>query len=241
MAQNRVDVRLSICRQSPYHFCPRFASFLTPVSHAMKTSPARLLIVEDEPLSADMLRRRLAGRGYEVLVAHDTKACIDTLQVSPVDLLLLDISLGGASGIDLLKALRRTWSHDALPVIGVSALVDSDDVIAALEAGANDYVVKPVNFPVLAARIEVCLRIKRQVEQLVKAERERAAVDAVAKSAASLGKPILEVVNSLENAMQNDASNDPVMAEHLQDIYHWVEEAVDVLDRVRKLRGDSPH
>ncbi len=208
----------------------------------MDSRPARILIVEDEPLSADMLRRRLVGRGYEVVVATDAKSCSDALQLSPVDLMLLDITLGGTSGIDLLKALRRTWSHDALPVIGVSALVDSDDVIAALEAGANDYVVKPVNFPVLAARIEVCLRIKRQVELLVRAERERAAVDAVAKSAASLGKPILEVVNSLEEAMRHEGSDDSEMAERLQDIYHWVEEAVEVLDRVRKLGDDAaPH
>jgi DNA-binding response OmpR family regulator len=204
----------------------------------MDPRPARILIVEDESLSADMLRRRLVGRGYEVLVATDAKTCADVLQLSPVDLVLLDISLGGASGIDLLKALRKTWSHDALPVIGVSALVDSDDVIAALEAGANDYCVKPVNFPVLVARIEVCLRIKRQVELLVRAERERAAVDAVARSAASLGEPILEVVNSLEEAMRHEASDDTEMAERLQDIYHWVEQAVDVLDRVRKLGGD---
>src|SRR5687767_1924614 len=112
-----------------------------------------ILIVEDEPLSRDVIVRHLAGAGYDASVVNDGLDCMAWLgQGNRCDLILMDMALPRMSGLEAIRAIRKTYSPDSLPIIVVSALVDSDDVVAAIEAGANDYVVKPVNFRVLAAR-----------------------------------------------------------------------------------------
>src|SRR5206468_4248170 len=94
--------------------------------------------------------------------------CLEVIEKAPPDLLLLDIHMPGLSGLQVLTGVRRHWSKQRLPVILVTALSDSQDVIAGLEAGANDFVVKPFNLQVLIARMRVCLDAKRSL-----LERER--------------------------------------------------------------------
>ncbi len=112
---------------------------------------ARILVAEDDPHSRDMLVRRLERRGFTVDAVTDGASCLQQIDAQPPDLLLLDIQMPNLSGLEVLRATRARFSHDALPVILVTALGDSEDVVRGLEAGANDYVVKPINLPVLLA------------------------------------------------------------------------------------------
>jgi diguanylate cyclase (GGDEF)-like protein len=117
----------------------------------------RLLIVEDDVANRDLLRRRLAGHGYSVEVAGDGSSALDKISRAQYDLVLLDQMMPGMSGLDLLKLLRGTYSASELPVIMVTAVDQSETIVEALDEGANDYVAKPVDLPVVMARIQAQL------------------------------------------------------------------------------------
>ena len=117
-----------------------------------------MLVVDDNEENRDLLSRRLLRRGYNVLVAENGELALRIAEVQPVDLVLLDIMMPGISGLDVLREVRQTRGPDELPIIMVTAKSDSDDVVEALDLGANDYVTKPIDFPVVLARLQTQLR-----------------------------------------------------------------------------------
>ena len=129
-------------------------------------SSSRLLLVDDDPNNRDMLSRRLVRRGYAVDVAEDGPRALEILKRVQYDLVLLDQMMPGMSGIDLLHLLRATYSPSELPVIMVTAVDQSQTVVEALNNGANDYVVKPVDMPVITARIEAQLARAKEDKHL---------------------------------------------------------------------------
>src|SRR3954471_10308314 len=168
----------------------------------MKFKP-QILVVEDEPLSQDMLVRRLSSRGMRVATVSDGAQCLEWLSANVPDLMLLDVQMPQMGGLEVLKRVREHFTHDALPVILVTALGESEDVVRGLEAGANDYVIKPVNLPVLLARMQVCLRIKYDVSLLMEAERQRVLIQALGESCHQLAQPMTATTMTLE-ALIND-------------------------------------
>ena len=119
-----------------------------------------LLVVDDNAGNRDLLSRRLERKGFRVIVAEDGQRALDILATSRVDLVLLDVMMPGLSGLDVLKKLRETQPPSALPVVMVTAKTESEDVVEALELGANDYVTKPIDFPVVLARVKAQLRMR---------------------------------------------------------------------------------
>ena len=136
------------------------------------TSPSgTLLIVDDDEANRDMLSRRLERKGFEVAVAEDGSRAIELVRARPFDLVLLDVLMPGLSGLEVLRELRRGFPATELPVIMATALSESGDVVEALRLGANDYVSKPLDFPVVLARIHAQLSLKRAIEEVVRLER----------------------------------------------------------------------
>ncbi|HET8648102.1 MAG TPA: response regulator, partial [Vicinamibacteria bacterium] len=127
----------------------------------MSGTPApTLLVVDDDEMNRDHLSRRLERRGFRVLQAADGRAALEALGRVRVDLVLLDVMMPGLSGLDVLRQLRGRRSPLELPVIMTTARTGSEDVVEALEAGANDYVTKPIDFNVALARIQAQLRLR---------------------------------------------------------------------------------
>lgn len=126
----------------------------------MPTHTQTLLVVDDIEMNRDALSRRLERKGFRVLAAADGYEALGLIEEQLIDLVLLDIMMPGISGLDLLGKLRQSWSPAELPVIMVTARDQKADMIDALGLGANDYVAKPIDFPVLHARIEAQLRMK---------------------------------------------------------------------------------
>jgi CheY-like chemotaxis protein len=125
---------------------------------------ATILVVDDLPANRDLMARRLEKSGFHVLSAASGPEALDLLQHSSVDLVLLDIMMPGMTGLDVLRRVRMTRSTAALPVVMVTARTDSEDVVEALTLGANDYVTKPVDYPVALARIRTHLGIRQAVQ-----------------------------------------------------------------------------
>ena len=132
----------------------------------MNSQQSRLLIVDDNEMNRDMLARRLARKGYDIRVTETASQLLERVKQEQIDLVLLDIEMPEISGLDALKTLRESYSSIELPIIMVTAKDQSDDVVRALDLGANDYVTKPIDFPVALARIGTQLSHKRAQEAL---------------------------------------------------------------------------
>ncbi len=140
----------------------------------MTSVAGSVLLVDDDEGNRDMLSRRLTRKGYEVAVAEDGGRAIALSRDRPFDLVLLDVVMPGLSGLEVLQELRRAHPATELPVIMVTARNESGDIVEALRLGANDYVSKPLDFPVVLARIQAQLSLKRAVEEVVRLERSLA-------------------------------------------------------------------
>ena len=125
---------------------------------------ATILVVDDLPANRDLMTRRLERSGFRVVTAASGPEALELVRRSPVDLVLLDIMMPGMTGLDVLRALRMTRATATLPVVMVTAKTDSEDVVGALSLGANDYVTKPVDYPVALARIRAHLRTRQAVQ-----------------------------------------------------------------------------
>lgn len=119
------------------------------------THYATLLLVEDDVSLAGWIQEFLEQKGYKTIHVSRGDAVLSSLKEHTVDLVLLDVMLPGLNGMDVCKAIRRDFS---LPVLMLTAQGEEMDEILGLEAGANDYIVKPVRPRVLLARIQAALR-----------------------------------------------------------------------------------
>ncbi|MCH8804641.1 MAG: SpoIIE family protein phosphatase [Planctomycetes bacterium] len=137
-----------------------------------KCRPGRLLVVEDEEDIRGLLREILERHDYIVHVAANGARALDLIREFPIDLVLLDISMPGKDGFEVLSAVRKEHAPTKLPVIMVTGLGGRADIVKALQLGANDYVTKPLDMPVVLARIQTQLSHKRAVDQIVSLEQD---------------------------------------------------------------------
>jgi two-component system KDP operon response regulator KdpE len=114
-----------------------------------------ILIVEDDPSIRKLVRVNLVKRGYTVREAEDSHQAISLFEAEPVDLVLLDLVLPGLSGVDVCAWIR---ARSDVPIIILSARLEEDLKVAALDAGADDYVTKPFGHEELLARVRAFLR-----------------------------------------------------------------------------------
>jgi class 3 adenylate cyclase len=139
---------------------------LNGVGDAVQIDHGSLLVVDDNEINRDVLSRRLVQRGYHVAVAADGRQALEMLVTQPFDLVLLDIMMPGMSGFEVLTILRGAHSATELPIIMATASDQSRDIVAAMTLGANDYVTKPLDFPVVLARIRTQLSLKRAIQEI---------------------------------------------------------------------------
>ena len=125
---------------------------------------ARLLVVDDNVDNCEMLRRRLDRRGFAVCVATSGAAALEELERETFDAVLLDIHMPDMSGLEVLARVRERYSKTVLPVVMATAQTGSEHMVEAFRLGANDYVTKPLDFPVVVARLESHLAVRREVQ-----------------------------------------------------------------------------
>src|SRR4051794_15126034 len=140
----------------------------------MTAPPPCLLVVDDDDMNRDMISRRLERKGYLVVGSSDGRSALAMLAEQRFDLVLLDVMMPGLSGLEVLKIVRERHAATELPVIMATARDQSEDIVEALALGANDYVTKPLDFPVVLARIATQILLKRAVEEGVRLKQDLA-------------------------------------------------------------------
>lgn len=118
---------------------------------------AKILLVEDNEMNRDMLARRLAYKGYDVIIAVDGQAGVEMGRSQSPELILMDMSLPVLSGWDATRQLKEAPDTRGIPIIALTAHAMSSDREKAMAAGCDDYDTKPVDLPRLIAKIEALL------------------------------------------------------------------------------------
>jgi len=129
-----------------------------------------LLVIDDNASIRDMVCLRLSRKGYRMTTAEHGRKGLELIGKEDFDLVLLDIEMPDMNGLEVLKLIRQKYSASELPVVMVTAKSQSEEIVDALELGANDYLTKPIDFPVALARIHTQLSHKRAKEALRESE-----------------------------------------------------------------------
>ena len=129
-------------------------------------TPPRILIVDDNETNRDILRTRLGPQGYELIEAGDGEEALAVARQHHPDLILLDVMMPKIDGIEVCRQLKSDAGMPFIPIILVTAKADSKDVVAGLEAGADEYLTKPIDQAALVARVKSMLRVKELTDQV---------------------------------------------------------------------------
>lgn len=134
--------------------------------------PRRILVVDDHPDNIMVLRARLEARGYLVESAEDGQEALEKIYASPPDLVLLDVMMPKIDGMEVARRVKSDRSLPFIPVIMQTALDSTESMVQGLDAGADDYISKPINFKELEARVKSLLRIQALQKELEERERQ---------------------------------------------------------------------
>ncbi len=137
----------------------------------MRDTGGKVLVVDDNDLDRDMLRLGLESKDYQVGEARHGREALERMEREAFDLVLLDVVMPQMNGLEVLKAIRRTRSLAELPVIMITARDKSEELVEAFQLGANDYITKPLDLPVVLARVRTQLQL-RSVEEALKAQKD---------------------------------------------------------------------
>jgi diguanylate cyclase (GGDEF)-like protein len=135
-------------------------------------STGRILVVDDHEDNVELLRARLEAWGYQVDAAHDGMQALEMVHAAPPDLILLDVMMPSVDGNEVARRIKQNPDLPFIPIIMQTALDSTDSKVEGLEAGADDYITKPIEFAELKARLRSMLRIKRLQEELEERERQ---------------------------------------------------------------------
>ncbi len=130
----------------------------------MDEAPFVVLVVDDNQVNRELYSRYLELEDYHILAAGDGEEALELIAKGTVDLVLLDVMMPGLDGFQVLERVRREHSPEQLPVIMATAKDKSEDVVKAFDLGANDYVTKPLDMRVMAARVQAQLRGRIQAQ-----------------------------------------------------------------------------
>ena len=172
----------------------------------MKTPP-RILVVDDNPTNIKIVQTRLAKEGYDIVTAADGEEALRAAHEQAPDLILLDIMMPRLDGIEVCKRLRADPGFPFTPIVLVTAMTDTKDVIAGLDAGGDEYLTKPIDHGALVARVRSMLRIKALHD------RAEALAAEVSQWNASLERRVAEQVAELERVGKLRRFFSPQLAE----------------------------
>jgi len=141
-------------------------------------TPPRILVVDDTPENLEIMTMRLQAQGYDIATAVDGEDALDKVKVLAPDLILLDIMMPKLDGIAVTRRLKADASLPFIPIVLLTAKADSKDVVVGLDAGADDYLTKPVDHGPMLARVRAMLRIKELHDEVQKKTQELASLNA---------------------------------------------------------------
>lgn len=182
---------------------------------------ARILVVDDEPVNIELIQAYLE-KEYDVVCAYSGKEALEKISKEKPDVILLDIMMPEISGYEVCAKIKQDISTRFIPVVMVTALSDVEDKIKAIEAGADDFLTKPIYSEELMTRVRSLLRIKFYYDQLVKNKEQIEAQNDFRTIMINI-LPIL--LQSIEPARKNEVISQ--MSKQVEDVI-WIKYIHDI-------------
>jgi len=171
----------------------------------------KILVVDDTPVNVKLLADLLGAKGYTVTTAASGKEALDKIEAEPPDIVLLDVMMPGMTGYEVCKKLRENRATAMLPVVMVTALDPGQERVKGIEAGADDFLSKPVNRQELFARVRSLLRVKALHDELAELNRTlEARVTAQVAQLENLGRLKRFFSPQLAEAILTGGAEDPL-------------------------------
>lgn len=189
----------------------------------MNNENIKILIVEDDPVSGQLLSKLLEKRKFLVKLITSGTECLQIIDDEKYDLVLLDIMMPDISGLEVLDHIRRTKDTTQLPVIMVTAKVKDQDIVDALRRGANDYITKPVNIDVAMARIKTHMEMSHLIKESLSL-----------KQAATITKMVGTLNHEINNPLAIALGNISILQKEYEGNTK-LEKAAKALDRITDL------
>lgn len=166
-----------------------------------------VLIVDDSKLDQQLLSQVLSRKtSHKIISANNANDALTLLQQNPIDLILLDNMLPDRSGLDVLKEIRATHNAMNLPIIMITGKTETSDVVEALQAGANDYIAKPVNFEITLSRVQTQLALNETSKQMAKMQEFEAIHAMITTYNHEINNPLTIAIGNLEK-LSRDVNN----------------------------------
>ncbi len=158
----------------------------------METKPLKILAVDDTEINLSLLSRFFCKQGYEIIVASNGQQALERFESEQPDLILMDVMMPVMGGYDATREIRRRSGDHWIPIIFMSAKACIDDQVMGLEAGADDYLTKPLNMRMLEAKIKAMQRIIAMQVAMTTQAKELATYQAKAEEEKVLGNVLIE-------------------------------------------------
>src|SRR5262252_8377057 len=180
--------------------------------------PEKILVVDDMPVNVKLLADLLAVKGYAVVTAASGAEALEKIDKEQPSLVLLDVMMPGMSGYDACRRIRQNPATAMLPVIMVTALDPTQERVKGIDAGADDFLTKPINQPELIARVRSLLRVKQLWDELAELNRTlEQRVQAQVTQLEQLGRLKRFFSPQLAEAIVSGGTEDPLKS-HRRDI-----------------------
>jgi len=199
----------------------------------------RILVIDDLPENVFMLKDRLEHEGYEVLTAYNGKSGIEKAQNEVPDLILLDVMMPDINGFEVCKTLVSDSRTSDIPIILVTAKTDPEDIKEGLDAGAYDYIKKPINKIELLARVKSELKLSDANKLLVEVEKRNTFFATVVTANHKIKQP-LTLISLSSAAIKRELKKDEISKDTVLGKIKYIDLAIteitDVLDQLNKIK-----
>lgn len=197
----------------------------------------KVLIVEDDINYAEILKRVIAKNGYEVNIAYDGNDGYDKSIEWKPDVMIVDWMMPGMNGVELVKKIKEHPEMKFCYVIMLTARVETEDKITGLEAGADDFITKPVDFGELMARIKVGFRMKNLQSEIAKLQHEVALLEMARTLGHEINNPLNIIYLALELINRSLKENDiEKVKENLNRIYQASDRIKQIVHKLISLK-----
>ncbi|MEN3039195.1 MAG: response regulator [Candidatus Kryptonium sp.] len=197
----------------------------------------RILIVEDDQNYAEILKRVITKNGYDVKLAYDGIDGFNQMVEYKPDIAIVDWMMPGMSGIELVRKIKEDQELKFCYVIMLTARVETEDKVTGLEAGADDFITKPVDFSELIARIKVGLRIKALQSEIAELQHEVALLEMARTLGHEINNPLNIIYLSIEliNRSLKDGDAEKIK-ENLARVFQASERIKEIVNKLISLR-----
>ncbi|MGE5412156.1 MAG: response regulator transcription factor [Clostridiales bacterium] len=202
----------------------------------------KILVIDDHPDSVFLMQDRLQREGYEVITAYDGQTGLERAFNELPDLVLLDVMMPGLNGIEVCRTLANTPVTKDIPVILVTAKTEAEGTKEGLQAGAFDYIRKPVNKVELLARINSALKLRESYKMLLELEKVNTFAATVVTANHEIKQP-LTLINLSTAAIKREVSKEEISRESILKKIGFIETAIKdinvVLEKFKAIRNPN--